>query len=107
MIKHNNLQISTLLLLLILSSILQAEEWYAMARHGECIELVKITDRTDIIKGAKAPSEIEDMLKKAGIDYILEPMHKEFKGMLTFTVPSKEWAMVLVKKKYCKEFISR
>ncbi|MCU7834818.1 MAG: hypothetical protein KZQ83_06120 [gamma proteobacterium symbiont of Taylorina sp.] len=78
------MRIILLLLFLGFSGLSQAEEWYAMARHGECISLAKMTDRTDIIKGTQTPAEIEAMLKKADIDYTLEPMHKEFEGMLKF-----------------------
>ena len=93
--------------MLIISSFTQAEEWYAMVRHGECIELAKMTNRTDTIKGAQTPSEIEAMLKKADIDYTLESMYEEFEGMIKFNVPSEDWAMILVKKKYCREFLER
>ena len=102
-----DMKITLLILMLTISSFSQAEEWYAMARHGECIDLAKMTDRTDIIKGTQTPGEIEAMLKKSDIDYTLEPMHKEFEGMLKFNVPSEEWAMILVKKKYCQEFLER
>lgn len=95
------------LILFIFSNISQAEQWYVMARHGECIELAKMTDRTDTIKGAQTLSEIEVILKKADIDYTLVPMHKEFEGMLRFNVPNEEWTMILVKEKYCQEFPER
>lgn len=98
---------SLLLIFLTLPGISQANDWYAMARHGECIALAEMTNRTDIIKGASTPAEIEIMLKKAEIDYTLKPMYEEFEGMLKFNVPSEEWAMILVKKKYCKEFMGR
>ena len=102
-----DMKITLLIIMLTISSFTQAEEWYAMVHHGECIELAKMTNRTDTIKGAQSPVEIEAILKKADIDYTLVPMHEEFEGMLRFNVPSKEWAMILVKEKYCQEFLER
>ena len=101
-----DMKITLLIIMLTISSFTQAEEWYAMV-HGECIELAKMTNRTDTIKGAQSPVEIEAILKKADIDYTLVPMHEEFEGMLWFNVPSEERAMILVKEKYCQEFLER
>jgi len=106
-IKNNSLRIGLLLTLFILPVISQAEAWYAMSRHGECISLAKMTGRTDTIKGTSTPGEIEIMLKKAEIDYTLKPMYEEFEGMLKFNVPSEEWSMILVEKKYCREYLKR
>jgi len=101
------MRIILLLLFLSFSNLSQAADWYAMSHHGECISLDKMTERTNTIKGASTPGEIEIMLKKAEIDYTLKPMYEEFEGMLKFNVPSEEWSMILVEKKYCREYLKR
>ena len=96
-----------LVFLLTMSCINQTQEWYVMARHGECLDLAKLTERNNLVKGAKTPSEIKDLLKTAKVDYILEPLTPEQDGMLRFNVPSENWAMLLVKKQFCDEFIEK
>ena len=85
----------------------QAQEWYAMARHGECFDLAKLNERSSLVKGAKTPTEMEEMMKKAGVDYTLEPVIPEIDGMLKLDVPSENWAMILVRKQFCKEFLEK
>ena len=102
-----DMKITLLIIMLTISSFTQAEEWYAMVHHGECIELTKMTNRTDTIKGASTLGEIEIMLKKSEIDYTLKSVYEEFEGMLKFNVTSEKWSMILVEKKYCRKYIKR
>lgn len=60
-----------------------------------------------IFKGSSTPSEIEDKLKKASVDYTIEPLFDAQEGMLKLNVPGENLAMVLVQKQFCKEFINK
>ncbi|CAK8713764.1 hypothetical protein KKHLCK_02815 [Candidatus Electrothrix laxa] len=102
-----NRKIILTIFLLCFPSLIQAQEWYAMARHGECIVLSKATERKKIFKGSSTPSEIEDKLKKASVDYTIEPLFDAQEGMLKLNVPGENLAMVLVQKQFCKEFINK
>jgi hypothetical protein len=93
--------------ILALSTIAQAQDWYAMARHGECIILSKVTDRKVLLKGSSTPIEIENKLKKEGVNYSMEPLFDTIEGMLKLKVPSEGLAMTLVQKQFCEEFINR
>lgn len=102
-----NNKIIIAILLLGFSGLIQAQEWYAMARHGECFILSKVTERKALLKGLSTPSEIEDRLKKASIDYTMEPLFDAQEGMLKLNVPSENLAMILVQKQFCREFINK
>lgn len=102
-----NYKIIIAIFLLSFSSLIQAQEWYAMARHGECIVLSKVAERKELLKGLSTPSEIEEKLKKASVDYTIEPLFDAQEGMLKLNVPSENLAMVLVQKQYCNEFINK
>lgn len=93
--------------LLMFANSAQCEEWYAMARHGECIRLDKINDRDKHVKGASTPEEMENKFKETGIKYTIKPILKGQTDMLELSVPSKNWAMVLVTRLYCKNFIEK
>ncbi len=81
----------TLMLLLILTvpSVIQAQEWYAVARHGECFDLAKLNERSDLVKGAKTPGEMEEMMNNASVAYTIEPVIQNQEGMLKLKVPSE------------------
>lgn len=102
-----NLKALILLIFLTIPSVTEAQEWYAMARHGECFDLAKLNERSDLVKGAKTPDEMEEMINNASVDYTIEPVIQDQEGMLKLNVPSENWAMILVKKQFCKEFIDR
>ncbi|MEJ1362437.1 MAG: hypothetical protein RPU43_11990 [Candidatus Sedimenticola sp. (ex Thyasira tokunagai)] len=93
--------------LLSFSSLIQAQEWYAMARHGECFVLSKVTERKELLKGLSTPYEIEDKLRKESVDYTIEPLFDAQEGMLKLNVPSENSAMILVQKQFCKKFIKK
>jgi len=99
----------TLLLIsiLTLSSFAHSQDWYAMARHGECHDLAEFSKNSHLIIGAKTPKGIEIKFNKAGVKYTLKRMIEDQDGMLNLTVPSEGWAMMLVKKKYCQEFAEK
>ncbi len=101
--------LKTLLLILILtlSSFAHSQDWYAMARHGECYDLAEFSKNSSLIIGAKTPRDIEIKLNQAGVKYTLKAMIEGQDGMLNLTVPSEGWAMMLVKKKYCQEFAEK
>ena len=101
------LRLIIFLLLFAISDEVQAQEWYAMARHGECVELVKLNEKKSIVKGAKTPKEMGELLNKAGVDYFLEPMIPDQDGIFKLNVPSESLAMILVKKQFCEEFIQK
>lgn len=102
-----NNKIIIAILFLSFPSLIHAQEWYAMARHGECFVLSKVTERKELLKGSSTPSEIEDKLKKASVDYTIEPLSGAQEGMLKLNVPSEKLAMILVQKQFCKEFINK
>lgn len=95
------------LIFLAAPSVVHAQEWYAMARHGECVDLVKLNDRSNLVRGATTPREMEDMMINAGVAYTIEPLIQGEEGMLKLNVPSQNWAMILVKKQFCQEFLER
>ena len=99
MIKHKVL----LAISLSIPSLLYAESWYAMARHGECHDLTAFSNNNQLIIGAKTPMDIKEKLEKSDIEYTLKPMIDGQEGILSLTVPSEEWSMILVTKKYCQE----
>jgi len=99
--NHETIIISVILFCF--SGLIQAQEWYAMSRHGECIALSKVTDRKELLKGLSTPEEIENKLVRKGVNYTKESLHKTHKGMLKFNVPSENLAMILVRKRFCKE----
>jgi hypothetical protein len=99
------LRLFIFLLLFAIPGAAQAEEWYAMARHGECVDLGKLNEKKNLLKGAKTPGEMEKLFKKAGVEYSIEPMIKDQDGILKLNAPSESLAMILVKKEFCKEFI--
>lgn len=100
-------KITIIFFILIFSNIVQAEDWYAMARHGECIALSKATDRKELLKGLKTPIEIENKLKKEGIHYLMKPLFDNVEGMIKLDVPDEGLAMILVQRKFCNEFIDK
>jgi hypothetical protein len=73
-----------------------------MGRHGGCYDLAEFSKSDPLIAGAKTPSDIEKILKKADIKYNIT---KNPNGILNLDVPSKEWGLILVQKKFCHEFI--
>ncbi len=99
----------TLLLIsiLTLSSFAHSQDWYAMARHGECRDLAEFSKNSGLIIGAKTPEDVEIKLNKAGVKYTLKRMIEDQDGMLNLTVLGEGWAMMLVKKKYCQEFAEK
>jgi len=97
-------KIIIVLFLLSSSSLVHAQKWYAMARHGECSSLSKVTERKKLLKGLSTPSDIENRLEKIGIEYKMEPFVEDQKGMLMLNVPSEGIAMILVKEIFCNEF---
>lgn len=76
-----------------------------MARHGECFVLSKVTERKELLKGLSTPFEIEDKLKKANVDYTIEPLFDAQEGILKLNVPGENLSMILLQKQFCKEFI--
>jgi hypothetical protein len=78
-----------------------------MARHGECIVLSKVTERKALLVGSSTPSEIENKLKKARIEYTIKPLLDAQDEMLKLSVPSENLAMILLQKQFCKEFIDK
>ncbi len=97
----------TILFTVLVSSFAQAEEWYAMERHGGCYSLAEANDHEYIFKGTKTPQEMEEKLKAERVDYTLRPLEPGMDGALTVSVPREGVSMLIVKKKYCKEFIER
>ncbi|MCF6312031.1 MAG: hypothetical protein L3J39_06230 [Verrucomicrobiales bacterium] len=95
-----------ILILTISLSSCSAEQWYAMGRHGGCYDLAEFSKSDPLIAGAKSPAEIVSKLKKAGTKYTLTKT-KNLEGMMNLDVPSKEWGLILVQKKYCQEFIEK
>jgi|GEM_PF-1990477 len=95
-----------LLVIFVFSQFLQAQEWYVSSRHGECVVLEEAIKSLPYIKGAKTPLEIEEKLIQQDIKYTLKPIAKTNGEAFRFDVPTTEWAMLLVKKKFCKEFYS-
>lgn len=89
------------------SNMALAQEWFAVARHGECTDLATVNDRNDIVKGAETPFEMESMLKAANVGYSLERILPEQDAIFKLDVPSKGWEFILVKKKICREFSER
>ena len=81
-----------------------SEQWFAMGRHGGCYGLAEFSKNNPVISGARTPAEIKKKLNDAGIDFTLAPIN-DSEDMMNLTVPSKEWAMMLVKAKYCQEFL--
>jgi hypothetical protein len=100
-------KILSVILLLCFSSLIYAQEWYALSRHKECIVLSKILERKESLAGLSTPSEIEEKLKILGIDYAIEPVIKNQKGILKLHVPSKGLYMVLVQKQFCEKIVDR
>ena len=86
---------------------MHAQEWYAMGRHGGCVELSKVIERKELLRGLSTPSDIEAKLKKYNINYTLGPFFKDRKGILKLEVPSENLAMMLVQKQFCDEIIKR
>ncbi len=100
-------KITIILFILAFPNIAQAQDWYAMARHGECIALSNVTERKELLKGLSTPLEIENKLKKEGVNYSLEPLFDTVEGMLKLNVPSENLAMILVQKQFCDGFINK
>lgn len=98
-----------LILLIVLMSASPAlgGDWYAMSRHGECIDLAVLNAKDEHVKGTSTPEEMERELKKAGIQYTIEPLIEKQESMLKLSVPSKNWAMILVAKSHCKRFLRK
>lgn len=94
-------------LLFVVPQVVQADEWYASSRHGECISLASLNENRNLVKGAKTPSEMVEMLEQTGVEYTLKPLESDEDGMFRLDVPSMEWAMLLVKKEFCREFLER
>jgi len=68
-----------------------------------------MNEKSDLVKGAKTPDEMEEMINKAGVNYTLVPMYKELAadGMLKLNVPSENWSMLLVRKQFCRAFLEK
>ncbi|MEN8190358.1 MAG: hypothetical protein ABFS19_10960 [Thermodesulfobacteriota bacterium] len=95
------------LILIILPVTLQAEEWYMASRHGECVSLKEINSTMQVVRGAETPKQMAAKLKEAGVKYTLKPLRSAEEGLYRLDVPSTEWAMLLVKKKFCKEVLKQ
>ncbi len=93
--------------LLLLTTVLflsncSAEQWYLMGRHGSCYDLTGFSKMEPLLSGSKTPRDIENKLKKAGVKYTVTKLPN---GILQINAPSKDLGLILVQKKYCKEFV--
>ncbi|OZG73932.1 hypothetical protein BTA51_09125 [Hahella sp. CCB-MM4] len=91
-----------ILLIALASSLAQAEEWFAMERHGDCYRLADMNDHIYVFKGTKTPEEMEEKLKAERVEYTIEPLKPGMEGVLKVNVPRENIAMLIVTKKYCK-----
>ena len=67
--------------------------------------LERVFHNKPYVSGATTPAEVAEKLDKAGVKYSLQPIKEGEGGMFRLDVPSTEWSMLLVKKKFCHEFI--
>jgi hypothetical protein len=115
-------KLALLSFLLLNASFVNADEWYSMARHGECVPLSVLAENIKEFRGATSPEKlIENYIEsgiKAEIRDLREVVLSEFENM---TEEEKESLLpkgaayqilvngnpkwILLEKQHCREFL--
>lgn len=107
-----NIYSNVLLLIILLSmaTLLSAnprddQQWYLMARHGECMEINSLVRKLPDIGGVDTPDAVIAFMQSKGYKFIVGKP-KELKGEVVFVnSPEKGLDLIFVMQSICKKII--
>ena len=83
----------------------ESDEWFLMARHGECVKIKSLERKIPNLEGIDTPVSFEKLMRERGFKIQITEM-PDIKGFLV-EVPEKELSLLFVKRPSCKEFVDR
>jgi hypothetical protein len=84
------------------STMVSANEWSVLSRHGECAEISNLAKRKPVLSNFTSLHDFKEKLQSSAINFSLDYPVKDSKDILSLDIPSEGLSMILIKSKLCK-----
>lgn len=101
--------IMILVIVLVLPAMGKAEgdEWFLMARHGECAKIKSLERKIPNLDGIDTPASFERLMRDRGFQVQIREKSENEGLAVEVLVPEKGLALLFVKRPLCKGFIEK
>jgi hypothetical protein len=99
--------LSTLLLMAISSVAMSGQQWFLMARHGECMEIERLKRKVPDLAEVNDPYSFVQFMRQKGLAVTFTEMAPAKGKAVEVKVPEKELSLVFVSPELCQSFGAR
>ena len=99
--------LSTVLLSSISSVAVSGQQWFLMARHGECMEIESLKRKVPDLGEVNDPYSFVQLMRQKGLTVTSTEMVPAEGMAVEVKVPEKELSLVFVTSELCQNFRAR
>ena len=85
----------------------EGDEWFLMARHGECAKIKSLERKIPNLDGIDTPASFERLMRDRGLQVQIREMPDTQERAFEVLVPEKGLFLLFVKRPLCQGFIEK